>query len=139
MQITSGASGVLAYQAENPVDWDRTEVLPYVDPSLGGFGDVELTITFTGDGSQQMPFAYPATDLRFNGIDEASKPTFNGGAWSWNSVQIPYYDRPVLATLTDPYVLKWVLRFYYTGNLTYRVKLGARGTCAGTISIARTV
>lgn len=137
-QLTSGASGVLAYQAENPDAWDRTEVLPYVDPSSGGFGDIELTITFTGDGSQQLPFAYPATDIRFNGTGEANKPTFRDGMWSWNQVQVIYYDRLDESTLEDPYVIKWKVRFYYIGALTYYVKLGARGTCPGTISVART-
>ncbi|MFJ6416465.1 hypothetical protein [Paeniglutamicibacter sp. NPDC091659] len=145
-QITSGASGVLAYQAENPVEWDRTETLPYVDPTGAGFGDVELTITFTGDGTQEFPFVFPATDIRFNGTDEASKPVFREGGWWWKfgnwtgeRVQIQHYDRPQLETMTDAHVTKWVIRFYYWGNVSYRVKLGARGTCGGTISVARTM
>lgn len=146
-QVASGASGVLAYASENEgVTWDRTETLPYVDPMGGGAGIVELTITFTGDGSQKLPFAFPASDLRINGTADANMVQYDGfynawtyGAWPGDNVSAVAYDEPVTSSFGSAYQLKWKIYFQYVGNVTYRLKLRARGTCPGVLTVARTI
>ncbi|MDQ0869055.1 hypothetical protein QFZ70_001528 [Arthrobacter sp. V1I9] len=145
-QVASGASGVLAYASENATTWDRTETLPYVDPMAGGFGECELIVTFTGDGSQELPFAFPASDLRINGTAEANMVDYDAfytawvyGAWPGDNVQATDYDAPVVASFTSTYQLQWKIYFTYVGNITYYLKLRARGTCLGVLTVARTI
>lgn len=144
-QVASGSSGLLAYKAENAATWDRTETLPYVDPYMGS-GICELTITFTGDQSQKFPFAFSASDLRINGTAEANLVKYDGAQLSWNygvwpadSVQAVKYDAPAPAAFTDNYQMKWTIYFYYYGNVTYYLKLRARCSCPGTLSVTRTI
>jgi hypothetical protein len=144
-QVASGSSGLLAYEAENPVTWDRTETLPYVDP-YAGIGICELTITFTGDGSQKFPFAFEASDLRINGTADANlvkydalQLSWNYGEWPNDSVQAIKFDAPGPSAFTSDYTLKWTIYFYYYGNVTYRLKMRVRSSCPGTLSVTRTI
>jgi hypothetical protein len=144
-QVTSGSSGLLAYKAENDVAWDRTETLPYIDP-YAGVGICELTITFTGDESQRFPFAFAASDLRINGTAEANlvkydaaQLSWNYGVWPGDSVQAIKYDAADPAAFTHDYQMMWKIYFYYYGNVTYRLKLRARCSCPGTLSVTRTI
>lgn len=144
-QVTSGSSGLLAYEAENDVEWDRIETLPYVDPYMG-MGICELTVTFTGDGSQKFPFAFEASDLRINGTAEANlvkydaaQLSWNYGSWPSDSIQAVKYDAPIVSAFTSDHQLKWTIYFYYYGSVTYRLKLRARSSCPGTLSVARTI
>lgn len=144
-QMTSGAGGLLSYKLENDVEWDRIETLPYVDPNMGN-GIVELTITYVGDGTQLYPFAFTTTDLRVNGTADANKVRFDTDMLSWtygaypsSNIQATIFDEPDISSFTSDYQLKWKIYFFYAGTITYYVKLRARGTSPGTISIARTL
>lgn len=145
-QVTSGASGLLAYEVENPVTWDATVTLPAVPVGAPGSEFYDFDVTFTGDGSQGYPIAELIAEITVNG--HALYPE-QGGYWVYaDSPTWPYtirFSSSIYALdyepfFTDKYRIRWSYGFFYNSNnpVTVRVKLRARSTSPGVLSMVRT-
>ncbi|MBV1778671.1 hypothetical protein KRR55_06035 [Paeniglutamicibacter sp. ABSL32-1] len=142
-QVTSGASGQLGYSVENAVDWDRTDALTYTDPFNPPYNrEATYTITFTGDGSHEHPYAIPQTDIRINGTGEANKIVYgwNYSAWIYGdppSVWVFELNKPVTSSFNGLFTMQWKIRIMYNLGPTVRIKLRAIASCPGTLTIVR--
>lgn len=148
-QRSSGASGQLGYMPQNPGSWDRTETVTAQGSSGGySFADVGLSVTFTGDGSQQWPSVVPLFDLFFNGTSNSNRLAFQpgGGLYLWTDATTSAMSyAPVsddLTLLEDPIRLRWnvfVSLQWTAAAPTYYFKARGAGSCPGTWTIVRTV
>lgn len=136
-QPTSGKSGVRTYESETGRTWDYDGTIPN--------GSREITVTFTGNGSQTQPIV--------NGYMFMYMGMINQEAWSfpqYSSIQGGlYYEDSDGAAVTvrklmeideslagDPLKTRWKTLILNTGNICrIRLKVRVRGTCAGYIEV----
>ena len=144
-QVTSGASGQLAYSIENPGQWDQVVTLPTRPMSGGGFGEYAFTITFEGDQRQKFPVASLIMNITVNG-----NPVIPMDRATWGYSDNPNGPPTILFTSVyyatdDPgffdndYNLRWVFYFQHMNDspIAVRVKSMANASCRGVLSLQR--
>lgn len=129
-QRTSQASGILGYVTDSGNTWDATAT-PGSDGDTGN-RTTTFTITWTGDGSQDIAFAELAVDLFVNGTDSAHQLTPVSPSWtdgtrnasvSYGGVSISHHTYTETITLTT------------FKAVTYYLKVTVYGSCLGTIGV----
>lgn len=130
-QRTSQASGVLGYLTDSGNTWD-------ISNTIGSDGDgssisTTFTITWTGDGSQDIAFAILAVDLYVNGTDSAHQLSPARPSWTDGTRSATVSYDPLLATgHTYPFDI-FLTTFK---SVTYYMKVRVYGSCPGSITIA---
>lgn len=140
-QVTSGASGVLAYDVVNSGDWDLTGTLPYVD-ATNDSGLATFSITFTGDGSQQWPFCLISIDMRIDGTATSNQMTYSAASNLWTYGTYPsdfiactYFGVFDQSAFNTSYKQSWIIQGTYGFSPAYYIKIRGQATCPGTFNL----
>lgn len=144
-QFASGASGRLGYLVQTANTWDATA-------TVAGSGDVNFTISFTGDGTQSAPFAQFLFDLfidvpndeghRISHIQDFYDDGINVAVidTGTDNDDYPSHDEIVDGTarrvmLEAGNQMKWRIVLSYSGAITYYFKAYVISSDRGTLTV----
>jgi hypothetical protein len=130
-QRISGRSGVLSYLTENEAPWDATATVGSntdTDPVITDF-----TVTWVGDGSQDIAFANVSFSCFTNGTDSAHELTPNNPTWTdgTRTASITYLGTTRISHHT--YEVQFSLSTLK--EVTYYVKSFTQGSCPGILTV----
>lgn len=136
-QRSSGRSGLQSYFSQSVSQWDATGSITN--------GTRNITITFTGDGTQSFPISTPYVDIFANGTDEAHRVPLDGtllntgGGNTARLIAVDSWSDQLISddttVLTDVNVTRWKMRLSVNGTVTYYIKAYVAGTSLGTVSV----
>jgi hypothetical protein len=131
-QRISGQSGVLSYAAQTDETWDVTGTIG--TPSDTAWHSTTVTVTWTGDGSQDIAFANVSFDVFVNGTDSAHQLTPQSHTWTGGSeeAEISYLGQSEASHHT--YAVQFGLLTYQ--EISYYIKGYGVGSSPGTITVS---
>ncbi|WP_440220933.1 hypothetical protein [Dietzia sp. MNB45] len=128
-QALSGASGMKAYNTENPgTDYEQV----VTSPSSTYGRSVRLTTDWQADGSQEFPFTSPFVNFFANGEKIDSR------TWYWTNGSSSVRLQSLLVmdgmNLNTSYSRRWTSEAVVFGSVTIGIKSWVFGTSPGTLT-----